>query len=99
MNSIIKADYSDPVSMVFVVDSQRKLVGSINISNLIAKPPTAFIKDLIEEGEPIYATVDEDQETVANNFRKYDLYVMPVVDNRKRLVGRITVDDVMGRFA
>jgi magnesium transporter len=94
MNSIINADYSDPVSMVFAVDAQKKLVGSINISNLISKPPAAFIKDLIE-GDPIYAMVDEDQETVANNFRKYDLYVMPVVDNRKRLVGRITVDDVM----
>jgi magnesium transporter len=48
--------------------------------------------------DPVFATVNQDQEEIARSFRKYDLHVMPVIDEERRLVGRITVDDVMDVF-
>ncbi len=94
INSLITADYSDPISMVFAVDNNFKLLGSIHISDLIAHPSNARVKEIIDV-DPVFAYVDEDQEDIARNFRKYNLYTMPVVDRDMKLVGRITVDDVM----
>ncbi len=92
--AIAENDFSDPISMIFVVDNEQKLLGSISISELIVKPKNALMKDVAEPPQAV-AEVNEDQEDIANDFRKYDLYVMPVVDENYRLVGRITADDVM----
>ena len=92
--AIANEEYDDPISMIFAVDGDMHLLGGINISELLSKPRNSKIKDVIED-VPVYATTDDDQETIANNFRKYDLYVMPVLDKNGRLVGRITADDVM----
>ena len=92
--SIAEADYSDPVSSVFVVDQYGKLVGDVNISELISKPGKSLVKDVIEP-DPVYAMVDEDQVEVARKVRKYDLLVIPVVDHDMKLIGRITVDDII----
>ena len=94
IKSLAEADYSDPVSSVFAVDKQGHLVGDINISELISKPGKALVKDVVDI-EPVYAVVDEDQVDVAQKVRKYDLLVIPVVDHEKRLIGRITVDDII----
>jgi magnesium transporter len=80
--------------MVFAIDKQGKLEGAAHISELLSKPGNAKMRDVIEKVQAV-AKVDEDQETIANNFRKYDMLVMPVVDDNGILVGRITVDDVM----
>jgi magnesium transporter len=94
INALAKADFSDPVTMIFVVDAQHHLVGSIHISELISKPGKALIKDVVNKDIEV-ARVDEPSWDTALDFRKYDLYVMPVVDAENRLLGRITVDDVM----
>lgn len=93
-NALAETDFSDPISMIFVVDEDQRLLGAISISHLITKPKNALMKEVAEPC-PVVAMVDEDQENIANNFRKYDLYVMPVVDENNKLVGRITADDVM----
>jgi magnesium transporter len=91
---IAKKEYDDPISMVFVVDNQMRMKGAINISDLLSKPRSSQMGEGVEEF-PVFAGTEEDQESIANNFRKYDLYVMPVLDESGKLVGRITADDVM----
>ncbi|NOY76117.1 MAG: magnesium transporter [Kiritimatiellaeota bacterium] len=92
--AIAQEEYDDPISVVFVIDDQKRMKGAINISDLLSKPRGSLMEDVVEEF-PVFAGTDEDQESIANNFRKYDLYVMPVLDQSGRLVGRITADDVM----
>lgn len=92
--SLAEQEYDDPISMIFGVDKEYHLKGSIHVSELLSKPRTSKIADVIEDIQA-FARTDEDQESIANNFRKYDLYVMPVVDQHGVLVGRITADDVM----
>ena len=92
--AIANEEYDDPISMIFAVDSKMKLKGGINISEMLSKPRTSKIGDVVEDVQ-VFAGTDEDQESIANNFRKYDLYVMPVLDKKGTLVGRITADDVM----
>ena len=94
IGALAEADYSDPITSVFVVDQQGHLVGDINISELISKPGKALVKEVIDP-DPVFAFVDEDQMEVAQKVRKYDLLVIPVVDRDKKLIGRITVDDVI----
>ena len=94
IGSLAEADYSDPISSVFVVDKQGHLVGDINISELISKPGKALVKEVVDP-DPVFAVVDEDQVDVAQKVRKYDLLVIPVVDHDKKLIGRITVDDII----
>jgi len=94
ISALAKADYSDPVTSVFVVDKEARLVGTITISELIAKPGSSLVKEVVEP-DPVFAYVDEDQVDVAHKVRKYDLLVIPVVDHEKRLIGRITVDDII----
>ena len=92
--AIADEEYDDPISMIFAVDKDKHLKGAIHVSELLSKPRTSKIADVIEDVQ-VFARTDEDQESIANNFRKYDLYVMPVVDKTGVLVGRITADDVM----
>ena len=94
IKAIADEEFDDPISMVFAVDKEKKLKGAIHISELLSKPRNSKIADIVEPVQ-LFARTDEDQETVANNFRKYDLFVMPVVDTTGVLVGRITADDVM----
>ncbi|MBU8901998.1 MAG: magnesium transporter [Victivallales bacterium] len=94
IGALAEADYSDPITSVFVVDQKGLLVGDINISELISKPGKALVKDVIDP-DPVFAFVDEDQMEVAQKVRKYDLLVIPVVDHDKKLIGRITVDDII----
>lgn len=94
IKTIADEEYDDPISMIFAVDKDHKLKGAIHVSQLLSKPRTSKISEVIEDVQ-VLARTDEDQESIANNFRKYDLYVMPVVDKNGVLVGRITADDVM----
>ena len=94
IGALAEADYSDPITSVFVVDQEGHLVGDINISELISKPGKALVKEVIDP-DPVFTFVDEDQMEVAQKVRKYDLLVIPVVDHDKKLIGRITVDDII----
>ncbi len=94
IGALAEADYSDPITSVFVIDKDGHLVGNISISELISKPGKALVKEVIAP-DPVFVFVDEDQVEVAQKVRKYDLLVIPVVDHDMKLIGRITVDDVI----
>ena len=79
---------------VYVVDSADRLVGVIPLRRLVTAPPQTPIRQIMLT-DVISVRADEDQEAVAAVFRKYDLAAVPVVDASGRLVGRVTVDDVI----
>jgi len=73
---------------------QKKLVGIISLKTLILSNDDSYIKDEMDTNFVSVLTRD-DQEEIAALFRKYDLTTMPVVDHEDRLVGVITVDDIV----
>ncbi|MEM9421717.1 MAG: magnesium transporter [Pseudomonadota bacterium] len=80
---------------VFVVDPSFKVMGSVSLSRFLKAPRDTSITDLIANGESYRVRVDMDQEEVAYLFEKYNLISAPVVDEGDRLVGMITVDDIV----
>ena len=78
----------------FVTDDQRKLLGYVNVKNLLINKMDLLIDDIMEDCEHVLTTL-MDQEDVANIFQDYDYSTLPVVDMENRLVGVITVDDVI----
>ncbi|MBT5855024.1 magnesium transporter [bacterium] len=79
---------------VYIVDGNGTLVGVTSIRNLLLAEPDEPIKD-VRNDSPIKVHQDVDQEKVAKMFRKYDLVVLPVVDDWDQLLGIITIDDVV----
>lgn len=84
----------EETDICFVTDSKRKLVGTISLKTLILADDDELISDEMETNIISVVTKD-DQEEIASLFRKYDITTMPVVDNENRLVGVITVDDIV----
>lgn len=82
------------VDTCFVTDKNRKLIGSLSLKDLILSEEDSKISTLIDKNI-IYTKTSEEQENVAKIFKEYDLTCMPVVDCEKRLVGVITVDDII----
>ena len=85
---------SETINICYVLDHKRMLIGTVALRYLLISHPDAVISDIMHENV-IYLTTSMDQEEVARQFQKYDFTAMPVVDNEKRLVGIITVDDVV----
>ena len=79
---------------VFVVDEAEKLMGFVTLKRLLLSPAHALIKDIIK-ADVISVPSDLDQEEVGRIMERYDLVSLPVVDEQERLVGRITIDDVV----
>jgi len=84
----------ETIDTCYVMDKNRKLEGVISIRQLILNDDDTIIGDIMDENV-IYVHTLEDQEQVADVFRKYDFNSMPVVDNENRLVGIITIDDIV----
>ena len=84
----------DVLYAVYVVDDNEKLIGMLSLKKLIISHPLARIQE-IYDGDVISVKTSESSEEVAELIRKYDLVVLPVVDQLGRLVGRITIDDVV----
>ncbi|MDR1249166.1 MAG: magnesium transporter [Treponema sp.] len=78
----------------YVIDNDRLLVGVASAKTLLLSGPGDKIGVLMDTGF-VSAHTTDDQELIAGQFRKYGLLAMPVVDNENRLVGIITVDDVV----
>jgi len=78
----------------YVIDLERRLLGAVSAKTLLLSSPDDRIGDIMER-DIIFATTGDDVESLANEFRKYGLLAMPVVDNERRLVGIVTVDDVL----
>ncbi len=85
---------SETINICYVLDKQRTLVGTVALRYLLISEPDVVIGDLMHENVISLNTM-MDQEEVARQFKKYDFTSMPVVDNENRLVGIITVDDVV----
>ena len=85
---------SETINICYVLDSRRKLVGTVALRYLLLMDPDELIGDIMHENVIAINTL-MDQEEVARTFQKYDFTAMPVVDNESRLVGIITVDDVV----
>lgn len=79
---------------VYAVDENGILAGSLSVSNLILLSPLKKIYKVMES-DVISIKTNVDQEEVANIFKKYNAVVLPVVDFSGRLVGRITIDDIV----
>ncbi len=84
----------ETVYTIYVIDAQRHLIGTVALRKLIVADDDTLIQKLMDV-KVISVSTTDDQETVADTVRKYDLMSMPVVDKENRLVGIITVDDVM----
>jgi magnesium transporter len=79
---------------LFVVDRERRLVGVVSLRQLLVASPTRLIGEIMDP-DVISVPAGTDQEEVANLMKKYDLLALPVVDAQNRLLGIITVDDVV----
>ena len=89
-----QAEDMDDIYYVYVVDDDNRLKGILPLKKMITHPSVSKIKHVMEEN-PVSVKVDMPIEEVAIDFEKYDLVAMPVVDSLGRLMGQITVDDVM----
>lgn len=84
----------ETIDTCYVMDSNRILEGVVSIRKLILNDDSKELKDIMDIGVKYVNTYD-DQEDVASLFKKYDFLVIPVVDNERRLVGIVTVDDII----
>lgn len=82
------------VTEIFVVDTARRLVGTLSFKQLVVSGPEAQVRDVMEDAE-IRVVPDEDQEDVARLMARYNVPSVPVVDASGRLLGRVTYDDVI----
>jgi magnesium transporter len=89
-----QAEEVDTVYTVYVVDDDDRLVGTVSLKQMLIAPERTLIRDIYDED--VHAVeAHTPAEEVAQIAEKYDLVVIPVVDQWNRLIGRITVDDVM----
>ncbi len=89
-----KADNVDVMYAVYVLDNSDRLIGMLSLKKLIISHPLARIEEIYEPDIQFVKTTTTSEE-VAEYMQKYDLVVLPVVDQFGRLVGRITIDDVV----
>ena len=78
----------------YVTDPNRKLVGLVSVKDLLLSEKTELLSNIMETNI-IYSVTTDDQEDVARQFSKYDFLAIPIVDNERRLVGIVTVDDAI----
>jgi magnesium transporter len=82
------------VHSIYVVDEHNILKGRLSLKDLITANSRAIVKDIyIPQVDAV--TIDQPGEEVADIMSKYDLEAIPVVDNKKQLMGRITIDDIV----
>lgn len=89
-----QAEELDDIYYVYVIDDDNRLKGVLPLKKMITHPSVSKIKHVMET-DPVSVKADMPLDEVAIDFEKYDLVAMPVIDSIGRLVGQITVDDVM----
>jgi magnesium transporter len=90
----LQAPTSETIYYVYVLDTDRKLLGFVSLRDLVLAKPAALVRDIMQR-EIIAVRVDDDQEEVARKLAKFDFLAIPVVDDEHRLVGIVTHDDVI----
>ena len=94
ITSVRKESEAETVFYIYVVDDDNHLEGVLSLRQLLLASPDATLKSLAREG--VYRVyTDTDQEEVARLVSRYDLLALPVVDRENRLLGIVTVDDVI----
>ena len=89
-----KGKDAETVYTIFVRDSRRTLVGTVELSDLIFSKEDEVLSDIMDK-DFVCCNVNDDQEDVAKMFKRYDLTAMAVVNSEKKIVGIITIDDVV----
>ncbi len=89
-----RATVSETIYSLYVTDKERHLTGILSLRDLVVADPESFIGEVMTR-EVVNVRTDTDQEEVARAIQRYDFLALPVVDLEKRLVGIITVDDVI----
>ncbi len=89
-----RASFTETIYSLYVTDKERHLTGILSLRDLVTAEPSALIGDVMTR-EVVNVGTDTDQEEVARAIQRYDFLALPVVDREKRLVGIVTVDDVI----
>lgn len=84
----------ETVYTCYITNMHEKLIGIVSLRALVTEDPDNKIVDIMEK-DVIVVNTHDDQELVAEKFKRYDLLAIPVVDNQERLTGIITVDDIL----
>ena len=84
----------ETIYICFVTNAQRQLEGVVTVKDLLLADPETVIEELMDRNV-VFAVTTEDQESVSAKFSDYDLMALPVVDMENRLVGIVTVDDII----
>lgn len=87
------AEEFEHIYNIYVLKDDDELVGVIGLKSLLINPLYLSVKNILDE-DLIFVTPFMDQEEVANIMNKYDLVAIPVVDENRRMLGRITFDDI-----
>lgn len=87
--------YGETIQDVYIINAEHRLIGGLSLQALIASPPDILLKDIMSPVQVIKINVNMDQEEVAKVFSKYDLLSAPVVNGENRLLGIITIDDIV----
>ena len=90
----MQAEEMDEIYYVYVVDDDERLRGVFPLKKMVTSPSVSKVKHVMKK-DPISVHVDTPIDEVVQTIEKYDIVAIPVVDSIGRLVGRITVDDVM----
>jgi magnesium transporter len=85
---------TETIYQAFVIDLERRLLGTVSLRELILAPADARVRDIMRE-DVIFARVEDPREEAAAKIAKYDLIALPVLNGGDRLVGIVTYDDAM----
>ncbi|HEY9806250.1 MAG TPA: magnesium transporter, partial [Candidatus Obscuribacterales bacterium] len=88
------AKYTETIYYLYVTDAARCLTGTLSLRELVVAQPQQTIGEIMTR-DPLFVQTDTDQEEVARLIQRYDFLAVPVVDTEQRLVGIVTVDDVL----
>jgi magnesium transporter len=84
----------ETIDVVYVIDDERRLLGTVALRDLVLAAPEARVADLMQR-DPILAYADRPREQAAALVSRYDLLALPVIDASGRMIGIVTVDDAM----
>ncbi len=88
------ANVTETIYYLYVTDNARRLTGTLSLRDLVTSQPQQTIGEIMTR-EAVFVYTDTDQEEVAKVIQRYDFLAVPVVDREQRLVGIVTVDDVI----
>ncbi|MEN9260999.1 MAG: magnesium transporter [Thermostichus sp. HHBFW_bins_43] len=85
---------TETIYYLYITDTERHLTGALSLRELVMAEPTQLLGEVMNR-EVVFVSTNTDQEEVARVIQRYDLLAVPVVDTEQRLVGIVTVDDVL----